>query len=89
MLISRSQRKKKKTIELIVFQDSQLEEQLAVLNENFAPQGISFTLAGTTRTINTNWADDGAELAMKKQLRKGDYGTLNVYFQREIGGNLG
>ncbi|KAF4313664.1 hypothetical protein SLS57_010268 [Botryosphaeria dothidea] len=69
--------------------DSQLEEQLAVLNENFAPQGISFTLAGTTRTINTNWADDGAELAMKKQLRKGDYGTLNVYFQREIGGNLG
>lgn len=85
VLISRSQ----KNIELIIFQDSQLEEQLAVLNENFAPQGISFTLAGTTRTINTNWADDGAELAMKKQLRKGDYGTLNVYFQREIGGNLG
>lgn len=69
--------------------DSQLEEQLAVLNENFAPSGISFTLAGTTRTINSNWADDGAELTMKKSLRKGDYGTLNVYFQREIGGNLG
>lgn len=26
---------------------------------------------------------------MKKQLRKGDYKTLNVYFQYEIGGNLG
>lgn len=75
--------------ELIVFQDQQLQQQLAVLNENFAPSGFSFTLAGTTRTINANWADDGAELAMKKQLRKGDYGTLNVYFQREIGGNLG
>ncbi|KAL1614203.1 putative peptidase m43 pregnancy-associated plasma-a [Diplodia seriata] len=69
--------------------DAQLEEQIAVLNDNFGPSGISFTLAGTTRTINSNWADDGAELAMKKQLRKGDYGTLNVYFQREIGGNLG
>ncbi|KAL1634235.1 hypothetical protein SLS58_010779 [Diplodia intermedia] len=69
--------------------DAQLEDQLAVLNDNFAPSGISFTLAGTTRTINSNWADDGAELTMKKQLREGDYGTLNVYFQREIGGNLG
>ncbi|EOD42929.1 Peptidase M43 pregnancy-associated plasma-A [Neofusicoccum parvum] len=69
--------------------DQQLEDQLAVLNSNFAPHGISFTLAGTTRTINSNWADDGAELAMKKSLRKGDYSALNVYFQREIGGNLG
>jgi hypothetical protein len=54
-----------------------------------APYGIQFVLAGTDYTVNSNWASDGAELAMKKKLRKGDYKTLNIYFQYEIGGNLG
>ena len=53
------------------------------------PYGIQFVLAGTDYTINTSWASDGAELAMKKALRKGDYKALNVYFQYAIGGNLG
>ncbi|TVY78237.1 Extracellular metalloprotease [Lachnellula suecica] len=68
---------------------SALTAQLAVMNENYAPYGIQFALAGTDYTINTSWASDGAELAMKKALRKGDYGDLNVYFQYAIGGNLG
>lgn len=68
---------------------SALTEQLAVMNDNYAPYGIQFALAGTDYTINTSWASDGAELTMKKALRKGDYKALNVYFQYAIGGNLG
>ena len=60
-----------------------------MLTVGIAPYGIQYALAGTDYTINTSWASDGAELAMKKKLRKGDYKTLNVYFQYEIGGNLG
>lgn len=69
--------------------DTQLANQLKVLNENFAPNGISFVLKGTDRTVNSNWASDGNELAMKKALRKGTYRSLNIYFQKSIGGNLG
>ncbi|KAF1930556.1 zincin [Didymella exigua CBS 183.55] len=57
-----------------------LDKQLAVLNTAFAPHGISFTQAGVDWTINTNYANDNAELAMKKALRKGTYADLNVYF---------
>lgn len=66
-----------------------LTNQLAVMNSNYAAYGIQFALAGTDYTINTSWASDGAELAMKKALRKGTYKDLNLYFQFAIGGNLG
>lgn len=59
---------------------SVMEEQLAVINADFAPSDIQFTLAGVDWTINADWAVDGAPLAMKKELRKGDYKALNVYF---------
>ncbi|KAL0260986.1 hypothetical protein SLS55_004678 [Diplodia seriata] len=64
--------------------DAMLADQLDVLNAHYAPHGISFTHAGTTRTINRSWADDGNELAMKRELRRGDYKTLNLYFQRTL-----
>ncbi|KKY18974.1 putative metalloprotease 1 precursor [Diplodia seriata] len=64
--------------------DAMLADQLDVLNAHYAPHGISFTHAGTTRTINRSWADDGNELAMKRELRRGDYKTLNIYFQRTL-----
>jgi|SRR5690242_17287492 len=57
-----------------------LTEQLEVLNQAFAPHGISFTQAGVDWTINSDYANDRAELAMKKALRKGTYRDLNVYF---------
>ncbi|KLU82293.1 metalloprotease 1, partial [Magnaporthiopsis poae ATCC 64411] len=69
--------------------DQQLADQLKVLNSNYAPHGISFALKGTDRTINSNWAVDGDPLAMKKALRKGSYRTLNLYFLKSVGGNLG
>ena len=70
-------------------QDKMLSDQLAVLNSAYAPQGIAFTLKGTDRTVNANWAKDGNELAMKKALRKGTYKSLNLYFLADLGSNLG
>ena len=53
---------------------------------SLAPSKIKFHLKGVTRTINANWSIDteGSELEMKKKLRKGDYKTLNIYFQKEL-----
>lgn len=50
------------------------------MNTAFAPHGISFTLAGTDWTVNSNWANDGSEITMKRSLRKGTYADLNLYF---------
>ncbi|GKT56254.1 metalloprotease 1 [Colletotrichum tofieldiae] len=69
--------------------DKMLSDQLAVMNQDFAPHGISFNLVQTTRTVNPTWAQDGNELAMKSALRKGNYGALNLYFLREVGGDFG
>jgi hypothetical protein len=69
--------------------ESQLTAQLNVMNEAYAPHSIHFNLISTDYTINSGWAVDGNELAMKRALRKGDYSALNLYFQREIGGNFG
>ncbi|KAL2074980.1 hypothetical protein VTL71DRAFT_8760 [Oculimacula yallundae] len=68
--------------------ESQLIAQMAVLNENFAPNHIKFTLEGITRTINRQWSTDttGSEIQMKSALRKGDYKTLNLYFQTALRG---
>lgn len=64
-------------------------DQIAVMNSNFAPHAISFTLVGTDRTINANWSLDGSELQMKRALRKGPYSALNLYFQKSLSGALG
>lgn len=57
-----------------------LNRQLAVLNDAFAPHDISFVQAGADWTVNSQYANDQAELAMKRALRKGTYADLNVYF---------
>ncbi|KAK9418446.1 putative Extracellular metalloprotease [Seiridium unicorne] len=57
-----------------------LDDQLDVMNEAYAPHGISFTDAGRDWTINANWAKDGAETAMKTALHKGTYADVNIYF---------
>ncbi|KAH7401284.1 metalloprotease [Pyrenochaeta sp. MPI-SDFR-AT-0127] len=57
-----------------------LDRQLAVLNTAFAPHDISFVQAGVDWTVNSQYANDQAELAMKRALRKGTYADLNVYF---------
>lgn len=67
--------------------DSQITAQIRVLNEDYAPSGISFVLANTTRTTNANWFNraslysDGLsyQTAMKRALRTGGAADLNVY----------
>ncbi|KAJ3301097.1 hypothetical protein HDV03_001344, partial [Kappamyces sp. JEL0829] len=64
--------------------DSQLADQIKVLNAAYATGGISFTVAGTERVKNDKWAEladdvDPSQDAMKSALRKGGPGDLNVY----------
>jgi len=68
---------------------SQITNQLSVMNQAFAPHDIQFVNKGVDYTINSNWASDNAELTYKKQLRKGTYRSLNIYILRSLGGNLG
>ncbi|KKY13372.1 putative metalloprotease 1 [Diplodia seriata] len=67
--------------------NAMVQDQLEVLNANFAPHDISFTLLGTTRTINSTWSDNTDILSMKTELRKGDYATLNLYFTSALPGD--
>jgi hypothetical protein len=70
--------------------DATVAAQIAVLNDTFdggalggAPSGISFTLAGTTRTENPDWFVLDSleeEFAMKSALKQGDSTALNIYF---------
>ncbi len=73
----------------------QINAQVAVLNDGFGggeggdDSGFSFSLAGVTRTNNARWyasRSGGAEHEMKKALKRGDDGTLNVY--TTSGGNF-
>lgn len=64
--------------------DSQITSQIQVINKAYAGAGISWTLAGTTRTVNSDWfnsAGPGAsqQTAMKNALRVGGANVLNVY----------
>ncbi|KAI1097983.1 Metalloprotease [Jackrogersella minutella] len=65
-----------------------IDDQLAVLNSDYAPHAISFNLVSTDWTVDANWATDGNELAMKQALRKGTYADLNVYFLGSLGDGL-
>ncbi|KAF9468891.1 hypothetical protein BDZ94DRAFT_1304040 [Collybia nuda] len=64
--------------------DSQIATQISVLNKNFASTGLSYTLAGTTRTVNSNWfvnvgPSKALQTTMKNTLRQGGAADLNVY----------
>ncbi|KAF9452168.1 metalloprotease [Macrolepiota fuliginosa MF-IS2] len=65
--------------------DSQIQDQIDVMNAAYATAGITWTLYGTTtRTINSDWfnnagPDTTEQDDMKSSLRVGDAGVLNVY----------
>ena len=64
--------------------DSMIADQISVLNEDYASSGLSFVLAGTTRTVNSQWfnqvgPDSSLQTTMKRQLRTGGAAALNVY----------
>jgi len=64
--------------------NSQIQDQMTVLNNAFASTGLSFALTSTTRTINADWFNNVApgtsqQTAMKNLLRVGGAADLNVY----------
>ncbi len=72
---------------------SQIDAQLAVLNDAYASEGWRFNLAGLDRTTNSTWYAMGAgsqtESAAKNALRRGTADDLNIYTANPGGGLLG
>ncbi len=72
--------------------DSQVQEQLKVLNDAYAGTGFSFTLKGINRVDNSQWYDrcyGGAESKMKNALAVSPATTLNIYTCNPSNGILG
>jgi hypothetical protein len=71
--------------------ESQLDEQINVLNRDFSGTGFSFRKAAVTRTLNDQWftmgSGGGAERAAKKALAINPASTLNIYIAK-LGKNL-
>ncbi len=60
-------------------------QQLAALNSAYAPLSMTFrSLLPPTYSINTTWATNSDDLAMKAALRTGTYASLNIYFQSNL-----
>ncbi|KID85650.1 metalloprotease MEP1 [Metarhizium guizhouense ARSEF 977] len=60
--------------------DDIVRRQMDVLNQGLSGTGFSVTLRGVDRTVNAAWANDRNEVAMKRELRKGSYKDLNLYY---------
>jgi hypothetical protein len=73
--------------------EAEVEEQLAVLNEAFAPSGFTFELAAIDWTDDSGWyvmsAGSGDEALAKATLRQGGADALNIYVANPGGGLLG
>jgi hypothetical protein len=64
--------------------DSQVKDQIDVLNEAYKSSGFTFKLASIHRTTNEDWfnnagPDTTQQTEMKEHLRQGGAGDLNVY----------
>lgn len=72
---------------------SQIDQQMAVLNAAYANTPFTFSLAGVDRTTNATWytmsPGSTAEKNAKAALRKGGPETLNLYSANPGGGLLG
>ncbi|WP_428310250.1 zinc metalloprotease [Hydrocarboniphaga sp.] len=73
--------------------ESQLNDQIAVLNAAYAGTPFVYTIAGIDRTTNADWytmsPGSSAEKQAKKALRKGGAESLNLYTANPGGGLLG
>lgn len=59
-------------------------KKLSALQNAYKHASMSYRLQGITRSVNNTWARNGDDLEMKNELRKGDYSTLNIYFQTDL-----
>jgi Pregnancy-associated plasma protein-A len=73
--------------------DSQIQDQIDVLNAAYAPTGWQFSLVSTDRTTNATWYTMGpgttAERQAKRALRQGSADDLNLYIANIGQGLLG
>lgn len=61
-----------------------------MLNADYSAAGITFHHQGTDRKVSPSWATAGDEMAMKRELRRGSYRDLNVYYLTQpANGTLG
>ena len=61
-----------------------IAQQISVLNADYANTGLTFKLANTTRTVNSQWFNSVGpsttlQTTMKRTLRQGAKADLNVY----------
>lgn len=56
------------------------------LNSDYVGTGFQFELKDIDWTVNAQWAKDQDTQNMRSQLRKGNYSTLNLYFQNDFVG---
>ncbi len=71
---------------------TQIDEQMRVLNAAYANTPFKFTVVSVDRTTNSTWytcSGGGCESKMKSALRKGGAGDLNVYSNNMGRGLLG
>jgi hypothetical protein len=72
------------------YSQTQINTQIATMNDAYSGMGISFRLQTTDFTVNNAWAaaDLGstAEKNMKAALKKGTYSELDLYFASDIPG---
>jgi hypothetical protein len=64
--------------------DSQIRAQFEYLARAYTDAFIGFRLIGFARYTNDTWARNGDDLGMKQALRRGDYSTLNIYYQSQL-----
>ncbi|PHH63348.1 hypothetical protein CDD81_6045 [Ophiocordyceps australis] len=57
-----------------------VQNQMRIMNQQYASTGISFTLRDIDWTYNPDWATMRDEMGMKSALRRGSYDTLNIYY---------
>jgi len=72
--------------------DSQIDRQIKVLNDAYAPWGWAFQLVSTNRTANDDWFNNcygSGESPMKQALHQGSASTLNIYSCNPSDGILG
>lgn len=74
------------------FTQTQVNNQISVMNSRYSKMGVTYTLVSTDFTVNDAWASasDGssAEYSMKSALHKGTYADLNLYLTSDLGGGL-
>lgn len=72
--------------------DQMIADQMAVLNNAYAPTGWAFNLVSTNRTTNATWYNGcygSSETAMKNALHQGTADDLNIYSCNPSNGILG